>query len=126
MSVTPPHENFDIPVVHAIRKLYKEVYIGSGKVSKRDKLGIYAKIENTLIECLSLLIEAAYKTRSEKKIVLESARIKIEISKQLIRTAHEIGAVSEDQYLRWQLSLQEISKMTNGWIKYLETKNPPR
>jgi len=100
------------------------VYIGSGKVSKRDKLGIYAKVENTLIESLALSIEATYRTRAEKKSVLESVRIKIEIEKQLIRTAYEIGALSEVQYLRWQLSLQEISKMTNGWIKYLETKNP--
>jgi hypothetical protein len=111
-------------LVHALRKLYKEVYTGSNKVSKRDKLGIFAKIENNLLDSLSLSIEATYKARLEKKSVLELLRIKIELTKQLIRTAHEIGALPESHYLKWQASLQEISKMTNGWIRYV-TQNPP-
>jgi len=113
-------------LVHAVRKLYKEVYLFGPKISKRDKLGIYSKIENSLIEILSLSIEAAYKSPPTKKPVLENIRIKIETLKQMTRTANEIGVIPEKQYLSWQLSLQEMSKMTNGWLKYLETKNPQK
>ena len=123
--MTPPRSDFDIPLVHAVRKLYKEVYLFGAKISKRDKLGIYSKIENGLIEILSLSIDAAYKPPFAKKPVLENVRIKIEMIKQIVRTANEIGVIPEKQYLAWQSSLQEMSKMTNGWLKYLETKNPP-
>ena len=102
------------------------MYLFGAKISKRNKLGIYSKIENGLIEILSLSIDAAYKPSFAKKSVLENTRIKIETTKQIVRTANEIGVIPEKQYLAWQSSLQEMSKMTNGWLKYLETKNPPR
>ena len=124
--MTPPRSDFDIPLVHVVRKLYKEVYLFGAKISKRNKLGIYSKIENCLVEILSLSIDAAYKPIFAKKSVLENTRIKIETTKQIVRTANEIGVIPEKQYLAWQSSLQEMSKMTNGWLKYLETKNPPR
>ncbi len=103
-----------------MRNLYKEVYLGSRKVSKRDKLGIFAKIETALLETFIILIEAEYAKPSVKLPILEKARTEIEIVKQLIRIAYEIGILTENQYLRWQESLQEISKMTSGWIKYLD------
>lgn len=116
-------------MVHALRNLYKEVYISTGKVSKRDKLGIYAEIERKVLNTFSLIISAVYKNKTEKYPVLEQARIQIELTKQLIRTAYEIKSLEERNYLRFAGMLQEISKMTNGWIKYLEThnttQNPP-
>lgn len=71
----------------------------------------------------SLIIEAVYKQKSLKRPALEQARIKIELIKQFIRTAYEIKSLEERNYLRFATSLQEISKMTNGWIKYLDTQN---
>ncbi|MEK7607389.1 MAG: four helix bundle protein, partial [Patescibacteria group bacterium] len=115
----------DVLVVHAVRNLYKEVYLGSRKVSKRDKLGIFAKIEVVLLETFTILIEAEYAKPSVKLPILEKARTKIEIIKQLVRVTYEIGTLTENQYLRWQESLQEISRMTSRWIDYIATQNPP-
>jgi hypothetical protein len=115
--------------VHALRNLYKEVYVSTSKVSKRDKLGLYAEIERAILQAFSLIIAAVYKNRLEKRPILEQARIRIEIVKQLVRTAHEIRSLDEKSYIRFAATLQEISKMTNGWIKYLDastkTQNPP-
>jgi len=112
-----------------MRNLYKEVYASTGKVPKRDKLGIFSEIEKTILRTFSLIIEAVYKTKPTKKPILEETRIQIEIIKQLIRTAYDIHSLEERNYLRFAKMLQEISKMTNGWIKYLdaqrETQNPP-
>lgn len=112
-------------MVHAIRNLYKEVYGSTGKISKRDKLGIFAKIENSVLDSFSLCIETVYKTRAEKKPSLEKMRTEIEITKQLIRASYEMKIIDEKKYIHFAEMLQEISKMTNGWIKYLETQNPP-
>jgi adenine-specific DNA methylase len=112
-------------LIHALRNVYKEVYLASNKVSKRDKLGIYAKIENATLDAFSLCIEAAYKTKPEKRLMLEKVRIQIETIKQLVRLANEMKIMEEKKYLFLAELLQEVSKMTNGWIRYLDTQNPP-
>lgn len=35
----------------------------------------------------------------------------------------ELGIIEQKKYLELELDLQEISKMANGWIKYLQ-ENP--
>lgn len=50
-------------------------------------------------------------------------RVRLESLKHLIRIEHELGIITEKTYIEIQTCLQEGSKMTNGWIKYI-TKNP--
>jgi len=66
-----------------------------------------------------LTTTAAFEIKNNKFLILNSARIKIEILKRLIRIACELKIVEDKKYLELELDLQEISKMTNGWIKYL-------
>ncbi len=42
--------------------------------------------------------------------------------KQLIRLEDELDIINDNVYILWQENLQEISKMTSGWIKYLQQK----
>ena len=88
-------------------------------MSKRDKLGIYLKIENICLETVQLIIIASLESKTTKVPTLNTARIKIELLKRLIRISNELDIVSNDKYLETESDLQEISKMTNGWIKYL-------
>jgi len=101
------------------------VYLIGNKLPKRDKLGLNSHIEKELLGIVSLLINASLESKIEKMITLKKARIQIETLKQLIRIEYEIKIISEKIYLRIQGDLQEISKMTNGWLKYAETQNPP-
>lgn len=121
----PPNANFDIPVVHKMRKLYAYVYMVGNKLSKRDKLGIHSYIEKEFLEAFSLLINASLESKSEKIISVKKARLQIETLKQLFRTEFEMKVITEKAYLNIELKLQEVSKMTNGWFKYLQTQNPP-
>ena len=95
------------------------------KLPKRDKLGIHNYIEKEFLEAFSLLINASLEPKFEKMISVKKARLQIETLKQLFRTEYEIGIIKEKVYLSIELKLQEISKMTNGWLKYLQTQNPP-
>lgn len=79
---------------------------------------MYLKIENTCLEIISLIITASLGIRNSKITFLTSARIKIEVLKRLLRIAYEINMIN-NKYIELELDLQEISKMTNGWIKYL-------
>jgi thermostable 8-oxoguanine DNA glycosylase len=88
-------------------------------------LGIHSYIEKKFLQAFSLLINASLESKSEKMVSVKKARLQIEILKQLFRIEYETKIVTEKTYLNIELKLQEISKMTNGWLKYLQTQNPP-
>lgn len=89
-------------------------------MGKRDRHGIYLKIEIKILETLELITEASFASRNSKLPYLFSARTKVEIIKRLIRLASELGIIKPDKYIDFESDLQEISKMTNGWIRYIQ------
>lgn len=117
----PPRisSNFDVPLVHKICEFYKKIYLLSSKLPKRDRFGIYAKIEDACLDIMDLAITASLETKINKLPFLNSARIKIETLKRFFRVAYELNIINQKLYIDMELDLQELSKMTNGWIKYL-------
>ncbi|MEK7154422.1 MAG: four helix bundle protein [Patescibacteria group bacterium] len=107
-------------MIHKIGEFYKKFYLIGPKIGKRDRHGIYLKIETQILDILGLTIEASFAVRSIKLTYLFSARIKIEVVKRLIRLASELEIIKSDKYIEFESDLQEISKMTNGWIRYLQ------
>lgn len=105
---------------HKISELYKNIYLLSRRLPKGDKLGIFAKIENNCLELFEQTIAAAFETKGMKLPTLSRARIKIETLKRLVRIGAELKIVQQKDYLALESQLQEISKMTNGWIKYAQ------
>ena len=80
-------------------------------------------MENIILEIFDLSISASFELKSNKLALLNSSRIKIEILKRLFRIMHEIEIIEKKKYIELEFDLIEISKMTNGWIKYLK-ENP--
>jgi len=109
---------------HKISEFYKKVYLlGSQIPNKRDRFGIYLKAETTCLDLLTLLIGAAFENRNSKSALLSSARIKTETLKRLFRIMEELKVILHEKYIELESDLQEISKMVNGWIRYLNTKS---
>jgi hypothetical protein len=108
-----------VPLVHKICELYKKIYILSSKLHKRDKLGIYSRIENICLEIMDLAITASLEMKNNKFPLLNSARIKTETLKRLLRISYEMNIINQRHYIGLETDLQEISRMINGWIKYL-------
>lgn len=109
--------------MHNVCEFYKKIYLLSAKIPKRDRFGIYAKIETICLDIVALSITAALEIKPNKIVPLNSARIKIEALKRLIRIASELNIINSKRYLELELELQEISKMANGWLKYAK-ENP--
>ena len=105
--------------MHKICEFYKKIYFINNQIPKKDRFGIYLKIENLCLEILNLIISASLETKENKLLLLKSARIKIEVLKKLIRISCELQIITNKIYINLELDLQEISKMTNGWIRYL-------
>lgn len=77
------------------------------------------KIENICLEILDLAITSSLETKINKLSFLNSARIKIEALKNFFRVVYELKIISQKTYIELEIDLQELSKMANGWIKYL-------
>ncbi|MDP3901614.1 MAG: four helix bundle protein [bacterium] len=105
--------------MHKLTTFYRSLYLLGKQIPKRDHFGIFLKIENLCLEILELIITAAFENQANKKSSLMLARIKIEVLKRIVRTATEIHVLTDKQYLILENGLQEISKMTNGWLAYL-------
>jgi hypothetical protein len=119
MNPPPEISKFDIPLVHKVFELHKKIYLAYSKIPKKDRFGIWLKTENICLEVIDYIIAASLENKSAKFPPLNSARIKTEILKRFIRTARELNIIENKRYLFLEADLQEISKMINGWIKYL-------
>ena len=122
--MTPPDAN-TVPIIHSLTEVYKEGYKISSKISKRDRFGIWAHVENELLNCLSLASEAALETPAQKTSPLKQLRIRLDIVKRLIRLCQELGVLEEKKYFLLQEKLIETSKMAHGWLVYFERKPRP-
>lgn len=103
-------------------EFYKSIYILGQKLSKRERFGINSKIENIALEAWELATSAALTPKEIKLPIIENLRIKIEILKKLVRLESELKIIGDKPYMFLEEQLQEISKMANGWIKYIKQK----
>ena len=105
--------------------LYKEIYQTGKKIPKRDRFGLYARVENTILTCLKLSIEAALAEPPAKIRPIKELRIALAVSKRLIRLCQELEILEEKKYFFLQEKVIEASKMAAGWLAYLERKKSP-
>jgi len=101
-----------------VSDLYKELYRLGLKMPKRDRYGVHAKVESLCIEVLSLAIQAALVSKTEKAVYIKTLRRNVEVMKHLIRLCMELKIIETNKYWELQKQLQEISKMAAGWLKY--------
>jgi hypothetical protein len=100
------------------------VYISGRKLSKADKLGIHAYIENITRETVQEILFAYFSYKNQRLGILERVRILLETIKHFVRIEHELKIIDLKTYVRIESVIVETSKMTNGWIKYLQQKTP--
>lgn len=81
------------------------------------------KTENLLLEIFELSVSASFEIKHQKLFPLNSCRIKTEVLKRLFRIMLDLKIIEDKKYIELEFDLIEISKMTNGWIKYLK-ENP--
>ena len=108
-----------------LHSLYKEIYQAGKKIPKRDKFGLYARVENGVLGCLTLSIEAALAEPPAKILPIKELRIALAVSKRLIRLCQELEVIEEKKYFALQEKIIEASKMAAGWLAYMERKKSP-
>lgn len=80
------------------------------------------KAENLCLNMLGIGIDAAFTQKERKRFLLHELRVDVETLKQLVRLMQDLEIIESSAYIFFEEQLQEISKMTAGWIKYLDTE----
>jgi hypothetical protein len=113
----------DLPIFH---KTYAFIILFSGyvgKFPKHDRFTLGARIENTSLELLMLIMRANY-GQSTRLNFLNEGSITLDMLKILVRIAKDKKAIHPNQYLILEERLQEIGRMLGGWIKSSSAKRP--
>ena len=74
------------------------------------------RIGNLALDVLEHLLEAAYSRRKQE--ALRRANLDLEKLRHLLRTACELKCLSLRQYEYVSRAVDEVGRMTGGWIKH--------
>jgi len=88
------------------------------KFPKHERYSLGEKLEGSILESIDLLTTANQVSKYDKERLLIKANSKNEILKTLFRVSLNCGLIEARQYLEIEAKLQEIGRMTQGWIKY--------
>ena len=118
---TPPNwfRKFEAPLIHKICELYKLFSVCLKTFPNQERYSLGKKIEETILEILEFSLKATYSSKHEKLPFLKEIDYRTKFLKILIRMANEVKVLNDKKYLLLQENLQEIGRMTGGWIKYL-------
>ena len=80
------------------------------------------RIQVLICDLIELYIEAYYLPPSEKKAKLNIANISLEKIRYYVRLGNDLGFYGSGKYKQISEQIQELGRMTGGWIKSLEKK----
>lgn len=86
---------------------------------RNQKFLIADRMQNLISDLLELYIEAYYSRNASKKAKLLQANILLEKLRYYVRLCYELDFYNSTKYAAIMEKIQEIGRMTGGWIKSL-------
>jgi len=115
------HNDFsklEIPVVIKLFVLYEITHKLIFKFPKHERYTLGEKTETAILDGIEFFVLANQVSKYEKEKILAKANSKVELLKILFRISLNCKILDSKEYLEIENRLQEIGKMTQGWIKY--------
>ena len=109
----------EMPILSQSLVLYEVIHKQIYTFPKYERYTLGEKIQEITLSFIELIIIANSSNKYEKEKILLQANSKIEIVKILMRIALNCNMIIVESYLDTAKRLQEIGKMTQGWIKYV-------
>lgn len=113
------HQFDSLSIFNKTYGLYKLVYKYLNTFPKKERYSLGENIEKTILELIETASIAAQLPKFLKEPELLKMNAKIQLLKILIRLACDIKALDIKKALILQEQLQEIGKMTGGWINFV-------
>lgn len=114
-------EKLEIPIMSKLFVIYEFTHKLIFKLPKFERYTLGEKTENIILETIEMIIIANGTSKYEKEKYLLKSNAKIEMLKLLYRIMLNCHIIEFKKYLEIEGYLQEIGKMTQGWIKYTRT-----
>jgi hypothetical protein len=111
------NNDLDIPIFKKSYDLYKTFYDYRIDVSKQDRYTIWQRSENCILDLIEAILLASQLNKSEKLPVLETASVKLNILRVLIRLTKDVKAIDNKRYIALETDIDEIGRMLGGWIR---------
>lgn len=83
------------------------------------KFSLGDRLQNHLSDILELLIEAIYLPPAEKKPALRRVNLQLEKVRLYFRLGFELGLYNSGRYRDFSERVDEVGRMTGGWLKSL-------
>ncbi len=107
------------PLFKKVYDLYKLLHLYHDKIPKSKRYTIWQKCELSTLDLLESLIATSHVSGEKRLASLRFMSQKIDLLKVLIRLAKDTQAIDIKKYVNIETVLQEIGKMTGGWIKFV-------
>ncbi|MEK7561633.1 MAG: four helix bundle protein [Patescibacteria group bacterium] len=108
-----------LPVISSVYKLYKQIVDLNSKLPKAHRYSLGASLEQTVLELMEQLIMAKNAPKSSKAGYLIKALAQQEIATLKLRLYLELKLANETKIFQTQAGLQEMGRMSGGWLKSL-------
>jgi hypothetical protein len=100
--------------------LWKILFPVLSRLPKHYKFTLGDRAQSVVSDLLELVVEAYYSPPAAKKPLLQRTNIKIELLRHYLRLGYELSCYPSTTLVRMAEPLDEIGRMTGGWLKSLE------
>ncbi|MBI4065822.1 four helix bundle protein [Candidatus Kaiserbacteria bacterium] len=111
------NNDLDIPIFKKSYDLYKTFYSYRIDVSKQDRYTIWQRSENLILDVIEAILLASQSGKAEKLPFLETASVKLNLLRVLIRLTKDVKAIDNKRYIVLETDIDEIGRMLGGWIR---------
>lgn len=109
--------DFDIPILKKAYDLYRTFHDYRKVVPKQDRFTIYERSEDLILEIIESLLEVAHLDPARKREFLETASLKLNMPRFLIRMLKDVRSIDMKKYVVLEAMIDEIGRMLGGWIR---------
>jgi len=92
------------------------------KFPRDQKFILGDRMQNALLDILELYIKSYY-SGTKKRIILTDVNIKLEQLRYLIRLCYDFKYINMKRYSFIFEKVDELGRMTGGWIKAIKNKD---
>ena len=107
-------------IIQKTYDLLKEMIGTINRFPKHQRFLVGDKMQTLMTLILETFIEAYYLPQTDKKAKLLKANIELEKMRFFLRLGYDLGFYHSNRYKQLIEKVDELGRMTGGWIKALE------
>jgi hypothetical protein len=111
----------DSAIIHKLTECFLSAHTRVGKFPKRDQYTIGKRVEDLLLDMVSLTMLARAKSGRSQLLILEKIDVHVQEFYVLLRIAEKTQSLPTTGYADLSERMIEIGKILGGWIKNAKT-----